>query len=374
MLYFIIGVLALLVALGLTVILIDAVPLVLRWLDRIHTGAFNDEASWENAVKKVDNRWLKKTPSVKVTDNTRLTVIDRLKGKYKSAKIQSWQKAALLLGADEGDAQGFIKRELESFKNGLAKYETPDSALLAWALLRRTEDKMNLKPLCDAVFVMLCENAGKDGTVVYNKTVPDMRFVDTVGMVCPFLFEYAAVYKKTEASALAKKQLDEYLKYGMHERYFVPVHCFNIKNSSPSGIYGWGRGCGWLAMGFCGAIISGEDDDYLDDAEKYAETLLSFQRANGSWSRQIFSEITGESSATAMIACFMELLYKKTGKQRYHEAAGSAAEYLRSVTRVSGKVDMAQGDTKGIGFYSTLLDRLPAAQGFTSWLNILKKT
>ena len=38
---------------------------------------------------------------------------------------------------------------------------------------------------------------------------------------------------------------------------------------------------------------------------------------------------------------------------------------IKSATRITGKVDWCQGDTKGIGVHSQTFDIMPFAQGFT---------
>ena len=45
-------------------------------------------------------------------------------------------------------------------------------------------------------------------------------------------------------------------------------------------------------------------------------------------------------------------------------SADKAISYLMKVTRRNGEVDFSQGDTKDIGVYSMLFNRLPFTQGF----------
>ena len=46
-------------------------------------------------------RWLIRTPTVRLTDQTRLLWLDMLRGEYRRAAIQHWQEAALVLGLAE---------------------------------------------------------------------------------------------------------------------------------------------------------------------------------------------------------------------------------------------------------------------------------
>ena len=63
-----------------------------------HIGRWKSTEEWEkrseNSLALVETC----TPTVKITDNSRYMLLDILKGKYRSGTIQSWQKAALILG------------------------------------------------------------------------------------------------------------------------------------------------------------------------------------------------------------------------------------------------------------------------------------
>ena len=72
-----------------------------QWQSRIKIGRFSNDEVWKEKVKTIAVRWLKQTPTIKVTDNNRLIIIDILRGNYKRNTIQSWQEAALLLGLNE---------------------------------------------------------------------------------------------------------------------------------------------------------------------------------------------------------------------------------------------------------------------------------
>lgn len=358
------------------VLLVDAVPAALRWYERIGIGCFADEDEWRRAVIRTAERQLKKTPAVPVSANTRLTVIDRLKGSYKSQNLQHWQKAALLLGlsslggelkkaADSGtDLKAAVKRQ--NFKNSV------DFVILGYAALSApTADSQKLRPMMDKIYAYLAGSA-KDGTVPYNHNLPDIRFVDTVGMICPFLYKYAAEYSCPDAEALAKKQTDEYFERGMHGEVFLPVHCFDSRGGAPLGIYGWGRGCGWLALGLAESLKWAPHSDkehLLELSKRYAGALLKFQSRDGSWCRQMTACDIGETSATAMIGYFISSLYNICKDEQYKKHALAARAALISRTRRNGKIDCAQGDTQGIGFYSPRLDSLPAAQGFALLLD-----
>ena len=339
---------------------VDIVPVVRTWVERIGIGSLS-ETQAETQMQVVAKTWLLKTPSVPVSDQTRFTLPERIKGTYQSKNIQAWQQGALLLGVlqsgDTESVEAFLK---DTLADGQWKQsvQRADFALLAYAVLLASPDKAAIRPAMDEMYRFL----QTDDTVPYNRSIADIRFVDTVGMVCPFLYLYAKTYEVPEAEALCMRQLREYADCGVHHALCLPVHAFRKSDGAPLGIYGWGRGCGWYALALSELLTMGAD--VADLAVPFADALLRCQQDSGAWSRQLLCESGGESSATAMLGCFMQTMYSVLKTDAYKQSAVRARNYLRSITRKNGKVDYAQGDTKGIGFYSSKLTAMPACQGF----------
>ncbi len=379
------------------VIVVDLLPLLWRWVSRIHIGRWDCNKEWQAASEKVLLGQLKKPPCVPLSDQTRLTFIERIKGEYSNATLGQWQQASLLLGAKGLCESEKAQRGIEQFiaaqigsDGDWRKFEpVPETAMLAFAILSsHPAGKEKYKPAMDRTAEMLFDLAEKFETVPYNRRIPEMRFVDTVGMICPFLTKYAFEYDCPRALMLAKKHIDEYAALGLHEKFPIPVHCFNRVSGAPLGVYGWGRGCGWWAYGLMdtylslthsgmpceGAILQSTataallDEFNVSLVQKmtdFAKTLVVFQMENGAWDRQVFLMGSGESSATAMLAWFMKKMYEISAEESFAQSHKKAMDYLSSATRRNGMVDFAQGDTKGIGFYCAKLDAMPAAQGFT---------
>src|SRR4051794_10520093 len=89
------------IILAVLVILIDIIPIFKDWFVRIRIGRYDDKEMWNQSITRIGVKWISKTPKIKVTDNTRLVVIDMLRGNYTKNAIQYWQEAALLLGLGE---------------------------------------------------------------------------------------------------------------------------------------------------------------------------------------------------------------------------------------------------------------------------------
>ena len=129
------------------VILIDIIPTFKTWLSRIHIGRYNDIQTWNKSITDIGIKWLNKTPKIKLTDNTRLVIIDILKGNYTRNTIQHWQEAALLLGLNEYLKNNDDKKVKHSIDKFLCskfdnegqwkdKPEHIDGAILAYSIMQ----------------------------------------------------------------------------------------------------------------------------------------------------------------------------------------------------------------------------------------------
>lgn len=344
--------------------LCDVVPAARTWLCRIGIGSLPPETARKNMRARA-TRQLRKTPAVPVGDGTRFTLPERLRGTYKSRKVQAWQKAALFLGVAESGNDDAVQLAAADLLTQSGNWKTPvkrvDEALLAYALLRTAKSPQAVRPAMDDMYRLLCAQTA-DGTVPYDPRARGRRYVDTVGMICPFLMLYAETYDVPQAKALCLRQLEEYTKYGLHPVTGLPAHAFRKADGAALGIGDWGRGSGWYAFALAELLRCGAD--VTDTAERFARAVLPTQQKNGAWSRQLLAERGIESTATAMLGHLCAVLYGRTSDAQYRLAAENAQRALLSAVRKNGEVDYAQGDTKGVGFYSARLTAAPAALGF----------
>lgn len=364
-------------AIIMVIILIDIIPIMKTWASRIHIGRYENKDIWKNAIAEKSIKWLNNTPKIKVTDNTRLVIIDKLKGNYSKSAIQHWQHAALLLGLNEGGdnkANESIKKYLNSHFDGNGQWkekpEFVDCSILSYAIMKYdTADKY--KPSLDYTYELIKELVGEDNTVKYRESMPNYRYVDTVGFISPFLVRYGLKYNDEKAIELGIKQITEYYKYGFDSESNIPFHAYDVNNKYKLGLCGWGRGLGWFAIGLIDAWIElPSSNEYKNVLEKivikYANTILKLQLDNGGFGWTVTRKETRiDSSTTATLAYFLICASEiKEITESCLEGYNKAIKYLMSVTRKNGEVDFSQGDTKDIGVYSMLFDILPFAQGF----------
>ena len=359
------------------IILIDIIPIMKTWASRIHIGRYDNKDIWKNVIAKESIKWLNNTPKIKVTDNTRLVIIDKLKGNYSKSAIQHWQHAALLLGLNEGGdnkANESINKYLNSHFDGNGQWkekpEFVDCAILSYAIMKYdTADKY--KPSLDYTYELIKELVGEDNTVKYRKSMPNYRYVDTVGFISPFLVKYGLKYNDEKAIELGIKQITEYYKYGFDSDNNIPFHAYDVNNKYKLGLCGWGRGLGWFAIGLIDAWRElPNNNKYKNILEeiviKYANTILKVQLDNGGFGWTVTRKETRiDSSTTATLGYFLVCASEiEEITESCLEGYNKAIKYLMSVTKKNGEIDFSQGDTKDIGVYSILFDILPFAQGF----------
>ena len=363
----------LILALFLTAAAFDIVPFGLNILRRRGIGSFSSGDEWFGAAKSAAEKWLEKGfPAVPRVVNERLRIIDVLKGEYKVKAIQHWQKASVLLAMNEISPEKsaeYIKSKIAEMPDEISRVDT---AMLAFAALENGKaDSADIKKFADKTAEMLMKKYEQLGRIPYGGN-ENICFVDTVGLVCPFLVKYGIMNGNDSAVLAAVDVINSFYEKGIHKELGLPIHCFDNSNNAPLGIYGWGRGCGWWAVGLADTYrvllqadgFESEKKSVLEKIIEFADAITRFQCKNGAFDRNVLCFSGEDSSATAMLAYFLAYAAEITGNDKYKNSAEKAVNYIYSVTRRSGIVDWSQGDTIGVGFYSDASIVVPAAQGF----------
>ncbi|MBC8882995.1 glycoside hydrolase family 88 protein [Flavobacterium piscinae] len=208
---------------------------------------------------------VKKTPTIKLTDNSRLIIIDLLRGNYKRDAIQHWQEATLVLGLTASYAQtknekikdqvdAYVNRKIKSDGNWVNPITESDGVILGYAFIQTPWlEHQQLQPAYDSLWHLIKELKGEHTTVTYKRHTQKFRYVDTLGFICPFLIEYGQKFKVPEAVDLAIAQIEEFNRYGLYPNQFIPCHTYATQTKLPVGLFGWGRGLGWYAIGLIDA-------------------------------------------------------------------------------------------------------------------------
>lgn len=342
---------------------------------RFHIGRYENLEDWHKKVEKRAAKWLKKTPTVKITDNSRYMLLDFVTGKYRSHTIQSWQKAALILGLLTSSNDNYRRQAKEASQmlldeNGCwrRKPVAVDCGMLSYAVLKATDDPDKVKPAMDESLSVIMKNINDEGMVSYTggRENPDM-YVDTIGLVCPFLMLYSRIYEDAELENIAFRQLELFHKYGLYPGTALPNHAFNIKSKLPLGVYGWGRGTAWYFIGLMDSYQLFQKELYKDQVKHWlveaADCYLNYQRKDGGFGAILQRTQTYDSSVTCAMAWFYAEMDEVCKSKTYVEASEKCLQKTLSCTRITGAIDLCQGDTKDIGVFAQTYDIMPFAQG-----------
>lgn len=342
---------------------------------RYHIGHWDDNGDWENKVLHKSMKWVLNSPTVKITDNSRYVLLDMITGKYRSNTIQSWQQAALILGLLESnnkDANNLAHRAACCLLDQKGQWKTApvavDAGMLSYSIMKATKDAYAVKPAMDYMMKLVMKNVNEQNMIAYTGGIHSKEmYVDTLGLVCPFLVCYANTYGMGELEDLAVYQLTEYHKYGMLPGTVLPNHAFHLETKLPLGVYGWGRGTAWYLLGLMDTYLQLRKEKnkkvILEYIREAAEYLKCFQRKDGGFGATLQREDTYDSSATAAMAWFFAECSKILDDTEYIMVKERAIEKIKSVTRITGAIDWCQGDTKGIGIFAQTYDIMPFAQG-----------
>ena len=341
---------------------------------RFHIGRW-DEQEWPAVIERTARRWVKHTPTVKITDNSRYMLLDFIQGKYRSGSIQSWQKAALILGLLEcNDESSHVAAEqavndlIDDAGMWKKKPVAVDCGMLSFAVLKAAKDPQAVRPAMDYSIELIRKNVNDYGMISYTggRDNPEM-YVDTLGLTCPFLALYGQVYHDSQCEKLAVDQLRMYHTYGLLAGTALLNHAFNIKSKLPLGVYGWGRGTAWYLIGLVDTYHQLQTPEYQAEVLQWisesAQAYVEYQRADGGFGSILQREGTYDSSATAAMAWFYAECATLLKNSVYRDISHRCLSILLKKTRITGAIDDCQGDTKGIGVFAQTYDIMPFAQG-----------
>lgn len=322
-----------------------------EWQSRIHIGRWSNRQEWQQALEKKAMQWLKAMPTVKATAHERMLLWDMIRGTYGKKEVQSWQMAGLLLGTGRNGTEE-VARKCNAM---ISDDPDTDYLLLAYALQKEGCLLAETKTKIDN---FVSEYVERKITIPYRLDVKHLWFVDTIGLVVPYL----ALNGMDEAAKYQIAEYDEALLNGI-----FPAHAFNQETHLPLGVHDWSRGIGWYVLGLT-EVPNLELNRYR--IIRLADALLPLQQKGGGFAFFVFNpKYRMESSGTALIGLLMIASFSLTHDDRYLDSAKKVERALMSATRRNGTLDYCQSDTFGIGFYSSYFSRMPFAQGMALYFS-----
>lgn len=254
------------------------------------------------------------------------------------------------------------------------KFSNLDNAVSGYSLIfvHQVTKDMKYKEGIDKLLSYIYE-APKDrkGSIAYRKSRPNDIYIDSIGMIVPFLCRYGKNYKDNNAIELGVVQIINYIKYGLDSNSYLPYHGYNLDEKIKYGIIGWGRGVGWLLIGMVDSL------EYITNHMSYpfitAEFIrivnecVKYQLESGYFTWQL-SALEGpiDTSTTSMIlyavkkGIMLGVLDKEYTK--YTEIGVLA---LRKTIN-EGIVKSSSGECMGLSMYPQIYGEYPWAQGPTT--------
>lgn len=191
-------------------------------------------------------------------------------------------------------------------------------------------------------------------------------YVDSIGLVCPFLYEYGKFFKKDEYIELAVRQIANFLAYGMDGSTGLPYHGYSVQSTCKYGIIGWGRAVGWLMRGMAGCMVTEYGMERLKDVYvSLTDTVLAYQRGDGYFSWQLqAADGPADTSATGMICAALKqgIELGALTDIKYEQALRTGRNAVEKSIR-GGKVYDCSGECEGFGRYPQRYGAYPWALG-----------
>lgn len=195
-----------------------------------------------------------------------------------------------------------------------------------------------------------------------NKAV----FVDSIGLACPFLYQYGEIFGEPEYRELAVRQIVNFLSYGMDGGTGLPYHGYDMTDGCKHGIIGWGRAAGWLLRGMTGCLSSDYGRQRLEESYRdLVKAVLTWQRPDGSFSWQLQAlEGPADTSATGMIcAVLRQGMAQGVLVEEDCEKTLSAGEKALEKSVRDGHVYNCSGECEGFSCYPQRYGAYPWSLG-----------
>jgi len=197
----------------------------------------------------------------------------------------------------------------------------------------------------------------EDGIVLYRKGQPIVHY-DVLGMVVPFLTEYAKIGGNEAALEMAQRQLKYYINHGVDKETYLPAHAINRKHLVKVGSANWGRGIGWYFIAL--SHFYNETGLFEEEYQGLTQTLFSLKNSEGLWSQFPGSSDHFDASSTTMFLYSMILNNRENHNSLFF--LRSLQKYI-SVETGGAVILQTSGDTYGPNNYSGAFSKSELSQG-----------
>lgn len=175
---------------------------------------------------------------------------------------------------------------------------------------------------------------------------------DTIGMIVPFLVRYYQFSNISDALKIAENQINQFIKYGVDDKTFLPSHGFNLKTNVKTGSSNWGRGIGWYFFGL--KELFELNGSFKYEYEGLCSTLKKLRNEEKLWGQFPGSNDNFDASTSTMfIYCLPHNEFTKEN---------ILIKLDKYISR-NGYITQTSGDTEGLNFYSKFTSKSEFSQG-----------
>lgn len=267
------------------------------------------------------------------------------------------------------DRSEYYREVLLRFYEGKRnKVECVDSCMHAYLLIKLREAGVaGFDNIIQSAFEFLSRESERSlsGVVPY-RPMQNTYYVDTIGMICPFLAAYGVNFNNKKATELAIKQILDFFDCAGGRRFTFHAYDFDGKKL---GNEGWGRGLGWLLWGMVDTL------EYLfEDHSQYDHIKHRFQNLiEEVWSCRSDSEGFGwdllshgssiDHSVSAMYG-YAVLRGVQIGilDDSYLKRVEQCLFWILKSTDDTGALGNVSGECMGLGKYSNVFANYPWGQ------------
>lgn len=190
----------------------------------------------------------------------------------------------------------------------------------------------------------------KYGVILYRANL-DFQYVDTLGMICPFLILAGKALNQKELIELSNTQIRFYIENGLQPSG-LPFHAIDLVSKLPMGSSNWGRGLGWylLALSFTLKHTNNStnaDYNYFSDEFKKVLPTIQLLKNKHYWGQflGVSKKWETDTSASCMIYYSLSILDEETNLNDFYN-------FIKPCTTKKGAIDYTSGDTEDINLYS----------------------
>lgn len=249
------------------------------------------------------------------------------------------------------------------------KIDKVDQAMLGLVFLRlyQITNKQHYFEAAKNIYKYISLFRKEDGIYLYRKE-HNIFFIDTVGLLCPFLMLYADITSDDSIKIDAERQVQFALQYCVGPNQGLAIHAYDLNHNYPLGSVNWARGMGWLLLGLSSVATKSHNEQFKNAIEHYLKILSNLKEDYGFWAQFLghTNDKTIDSSGSLMfLYSFMKCDLINIDESLIKSLAALCVD-------VKGKVQMVSGDTIYINKYSRVKSVSELGQGIL--LSILAET